>query len=144
VVLYWESQAVIARKDWWSAQATARVEPKPSSKRMGQVNELLELIQALRLMGVNGASMMYLFFERRIEPLQKRCRFGFDFLETKDPSRISTAEMPVGQVLGRVGRVLLDVNTVTYVPLLFSAKNQPKSVQNSSTRVRFVILVFYI
>jgi hypothetical protein len=111
---------------------------------MGQVNELLELIQALRLMGVNGASMMYLFFERRIEPLQKRCRFGFDFLETKDPSRISTAEMPVGQVLGRVGRVLLDVNTVTYVPLLFSAKNQPKSVQNSSTRVRFVILVFYI
>jgi hypothetical protein len=64
-------------------------------------------------MGVTGASMMYSFFERRIQPLQKRCHFGFDYLETEDPSRMFAVELPVGEALRRVGRVLLDVNTVS-------------------------------
>jgi hypothetical protein len=34
---------------------------RPASE-MEQVNELLELIQALKLMGVTGASVMYSFF----------------------------------------------------------------------------------
>lgn len=33
-----------------------------------------------------------------------------------------------------VGRVLLDVKTVLYVPPLFSAKNEPKLVRNSFAR----------
>jgi hypothetical protein len=109
---------------------------------MGQVNELLELIQALKLIGVIGVSVMYLFFKRRIQPLQKRCHFGFDFLETEDPSCMSAAELPADEALRWVGRVPLDVNTVPYVPLLFSAKNEPKSVQNSSTQVLFAIIMY--
>jgi hypothetical protein len=35
----------------------------PPASEMEQVNELLELIQTLKLMGVTGASMMYSFFE---------------------------------------------------------------------------------
>lgn len=41
----------------------------PPPTKMGQVNELIVLIQALEEMGVTGASTMYSFFERRIQPL---------------------------------------------------------------------------
>jgi hypothetical protein len=44
----------------------------------------------------------------------------------------------------RVGRVLLDVNIIPYVPPLFSAKNQPELVRNSFARVLFATLVFCI
>jgi hypothetical protein len=64
---------------------------------MEQVNELLELIQALKLMGVTGASLMYSFFECQIQPLQKRYCLGFDYLETEDPSRMSVEELPMGE-----------------------------------------------
>jgi hypothetical protein len=79
-------------------------------------------------MGVTSASVIYSFFERQIQPLQKRCSFGFNYLEAEDPSHMSAAELPAGEVLRQVGRPLLDVNTVPYVPPLFSAKNQPKPV----------------
>jgi hypothetical protein len=58
----------------------------PPASEMEQVNELFTLIQALKLMGVIGASMMYSFFERRVQPLQKRYRFGFDYLCSEVPS----------------------------------------------------------
>jgi hypothetical protein len=36
--------------------------PSLPASEMDQVNELLELIQALKLIGVTGASLMYSFF----------------------------------------------------------------------------------
>jgi hypothetical protein len=38
---------------------------------MEQVDELLDVIQALKLMGVIGASVMYSFFERRVSAFAK-------------------------------------------------------------------------
>jgi hypothetical protein len=79
---------------------------------MEQVNELLELIQALKLMGVTGESVMYSFFEHWIQPLQKRCYFGFDYIEYEDPSCMSAEELLPGEALKRIGRVLMDVHDV--------------------------------
>jgi hypothetical protein len=53
----------------------------PSDGEMEQVRESIDLIQALKLMGVMGVSVTYSFFEQRIQPLQKRSQFGFDYLE---------------------------------------------------------------
>jgi hypothetical protein len=47
----------------------------------------------------------------------------------KDPSRMCTEELTNDAMLIRVKRVLLDVNTVPYVPELFSAQNPPKPVR---------------
>lgn len=68
----------------------------PSDGEMEQVRESIDLIQALKLMGVTGASVMYSFFERQIQPLQKKSHFGFDYLESKDPSCMSAEELPSG------------------------------------------------
>lgn len=46
-------------------------------------------------------------------------------------------ELPAGDALKQVKRVLLDVNSVPYVPQLYSAKNQPPSVSIQCLQVLF-------
>jgi hypothetical protein len=90
---------------------------------MEQVEELLNVIQALKLMRVTGASIMYSLFERRVQPMQKRCQSGFDYLGPRDPSRMSAEELQPGEALNRVKCVLMDVHSVPYALELFSASN---------------------
>jgi hypothetical protein len=92
---------------------------------MDQDNDLIILIQELKEIGVTGASVMY-SFEWWIQPLHKRDCFGFKYLETKDPSRMSVEELLVGEPQRRVARMLMDIDVVPYVPQLYNAKNTPK------------------
>ncbi|RLM51074.1 hypothetical protein C2845_PMPSC038591 [Panicum miliaceum] len=91
-----------------------------------QVKELLEVISKQKESGVTGVSVLASMYKRRIMPLQKRCRFGFGYLGSNDPSRLSTEVLPSRTALDHVRRVLLNVNTVPYVLKLFSAVNPPK------------------
>jgi hypothetical protein len=102
---------------------------------MDQVRELLDIIEAQKMKGVTGASVMFSFFKRRVQPIQQHHRLGFEYTGPADPSRMCTEELPHEAALQRVQRVLLDVDAVPYVPTLFSARNPPKPV---STRVLFV------
>jgi hypothetical protein len=89
---------------------------------------------------VTGASVMFSFYKRRVQPIQQCCCLGFEYTGPADPSRMCTEELPDEVALQRVQRVLLDVNTVPYVPTLFSAQNPPKPV---SIRLLFVEETFY-
>jgi hypothetical protein len=71
---------------------------------------------------------MFSFYKRRIQPIQQRHCLGFDYTGPADPSRMCVEELPDEVALQRVQRVLLDVDTVPYVPTLFSAQNPPKPV----------------
>jgi hypothetical protein len=95
---------------------------------MIQVRELLETIEAQKKKGVTGASVMFSFYKRRIQPIQQRHCLGFDYTGPADPSRMCAEELPDEVALQRVQRVLLDVDAVPYVPTLFSAQNPPKPV----------------
>jgi hypothetical protein len=86
-------------------------------------------------MGVTGASVMFSFFKRRVQPIQQRHRLGFEYTGAEDPSRMCAEELSDGATLLRVKRVLLDVNTVPYVPGLFFAQSPPRPV---SIRLLFV------
>jgi hypothetical protein len=46
---------------------------------MDQIEELLDTIAAHKLMGVIGASVMFSFFKRRVQPIQQRHRLGFEY-----------------------------------------------------------------
>jgi hypothetical protein len=102
---------------------------------MDQVEELLVIIEAQKLMGVTGASVMFSFFKHRVQPIQQRHRLGFEYTGSADPSHMCAEELSDKAALLRVQRVLLDVDTVPYVPKLFSARNLPKPV---SIRLLFV------
>jgi hypothetical protein len=95
---------------------------------MIQVKELLEAIEAQKKEGVTGASVMFSFYKRHVQPMQQRCCLGFEYTGPADPSRMCTEEVPDKVALQRVQRVLLDVNTVPYVPTLYSARNPPPPV----------------
>ncbi|RLN42142.1 retrotransposon protein, putative, unclassified [Panicum miliaceum] len=94
---------------------------KLNPNQLLQVNKLLELISKQKESGVTGVSVMASMYKRRTMPLQKRCRYGFEYLGSNDPSRLSAKILPSQMALDRVRRVLLDANTVPYVPKLFSA-----------------------
>jgi hypothetical protein len=51
-----------------------------SPRDMSQVNDLLKKIMKLREAGVTGASVVYFWIGRRIQPLQKRARSSFEYL----------------------------------------------------------------
>jgi hypothetical protein len=95
---------------------------------LDQVDELLAIIAAHKEIGVTGVSVMFSFFKRRIQPIQQRHTLGFEYISAEDPSRMCAEELTDDAALIRVRRVLLNVDTVPYVPLLFSAQNPPKPV----------------
>jgi hypothetical protein len=95
---------------------------------MDQVNELLDTIATHKEMGVTGASVMFSFFKCRVQPIQQHHTLRFEYMGAEDPSRMCAEELTDEAPLIRVKRVLMDVNTVPYVPGLFSARSPPKSV----------------
>jgi hypothetical protein len=78
---------------------------------------------------------MFSFFKHRIQPIQQRHILGFEYIGAEDPSRMCAEKLTDDAALIRVRRVLLDVDTIPYVPQLFSAQNPPKLV---SIRLLFV------
>jgi hypothetical protein len=102
---------------------------------MDQVDELLDTIADHKKMGLTGASVMFSFFKRRVQPIQQRHILGFEYKGTEDPSRMCAKELADEATLTRVRRVLLDVDAVPYVPQLFAAQNPPKPV---SVRLLYV------
>jgi hypothetical protein len=96
---------------------------------MDQVDELLALIVAHKEMGVTGAFVMLSFFKRRIQPIQQCHTLGFEYMGAEDPSRMCVEELTDDAALIQVKRMLLDVNTVPYIPELFSAQNPPEPIR---------------
>jgi hypothetical protein len=89
---------------------------------------LLDIIAAQKEIGVTGASVMFSFFKRRIQPIQQRHTLGFEYIGIEDPSRMCAEELTDDDALIRVKRVLLDVDAVPFIPQLFSMQNPPKPV----------------
>jgi hypothetical protein len=58
----------------------------------------------------------------------------------EDPPRICAEELTVDAALIRVKRVLLDVNTVPYIPELFSTQNPPEPVSFRLLGILSVVL----
>jgi hypothetical protein len=73
-------------------------------------------------MEVTGASVMFCFFKRRVQPIQQRHILGFEYKGAEDPSRMCVEELTDEVALTRVRRVLLDVDTSP------TSRNPPKPV----------------
>ena len=113
----------------------------PPESEMGEVQELVGRIQQLKVMNVVAASVVISWLQRRIQPLQKRDRLGFEYLGDKDPSHLSSEPLAGGDALKTVQRVLLDVTSIPYVPKLFCANNPPKQVKISCYQGLFRVLI---
>jgi len=66
---------------------------------MSQIPELLEMIASLRQKGISGEAVAFDWMKRRIQPLQARVTFGFEYKGKNNPSRCSEEEISNGEAL---------------------------------------------
>ena len=96
---------------------------------MSQIPELLEKIASLKQKGLSVEVVAFDWMKRRIQPLQARVTFGFEYQGKNDPSQCLGEEISNGQALHRVQRLF---DKVEHVPHLntFSVLNPPKEVSD--------------
>ena len=93
-----------------------------------QIPELLDRIASLRQKHITGDAVVFDRMKRRIQPLQARETFGFQYQGTSDPSRYSVEEISNGEIFSRVRQLLKNVKHVPIIPDTFSVANPPKLV----------------
>ena len=93
-----------------------------------QVPELLSIIAERRQKNLTGEAVVFDWMKRRIQPLQARETFSFQYQGTIDSSRVSEEEISSEEVFSRIQRLLRNMKKVPVVPDAFSAANPPKQV----------------
>ena len=97
---------------------------------MSQIPEILEMIASLKQKGISGEAVAFDWMKRRIQPLQARVTFGFEYQGKNDPSRYLEEEISNGEVLRRVQRLFEKVEHVPHLLNTFSVLNPPKEVSD--------------
>ena len=97
---------------------------------MSQILELLEMIASLKQKGISGEAVAFDWMKCRIQPLQARVTFGFEYQGKNEPSRCSEKEMSNREALRRVQRLFEKVEHVPHLLNTFSVLNPPKEVSD--------------
>ena len=105
-----------------------------------QIPELLSRIADLRQRNLTGEAIVFDWMKRRVQPLQARETFGFQYQGTTDSSRFLEKEISDEEVFSRILRLLENVKDVPVVPDTFSAANPLKQVLDKSSR--FVVIEY--
>ena len=93
---------------------------------ISQIPYLLKRIVDLKEKWITGEAIVFEWMKRRIQPLQARVTFGFEYQGASDPSRYSTKEISNGEALRRVHRLLEKVDHVPQLLDAFSVSIPPK------------------
>ena len=106
---------------------------KPSWNSRGdgvdQVNFLLGEIERLKAdHRITGASVIVHWILRRIQPLQQRVHFGFQYSEEEDPTRYTRDKISEAEVKDRVARLLKNVVWQLSLSGTFRAGRRPREV----------------
>ena len=88
------------------------------------------MIASLKKKGISGEAVAFDWIKRRIQPIQSRVNFGFEYRGKNDPSRCSEEEISNGEALHRVQRLFEKVEHVPYLLNTFSVLNPPKEVSD--------------
>ena len=91
---------------------------------------MLEMIASLKQKGISGEAVTFDWMKRRIQPLQARVTFGFEYQGKNDLSRCSEKEISNGEALRRVQRLFDMVEHVPHLLNTFSVLNPPKEVSD--------------
>ncbi|RLN12393.1 hypothetical protein C2845_PM09G11830 [Panicum miliaceum] len=112
-----ESSPPSKRRDCWL--------DKLSEENSRDIPELMQQIQAPKDKGFTGESVTYLFFERRIQPLQQRVHLGFEYQGIEDPTRMAKDVPSNEEIMHRVTRLFTGVHSEPYISRLFNSNNPP-------------------
>jgi hypothetical protein len=90
---------------------------------------LLDRIQVLKQLGLNGLEIITSYLRRRIQPLKAREHYGFEYFKVEDPSRMVPAlELTNEEVLERLKKILKGVSVVLHLVPEYRADNPPPAI----------------
>ena len=64
--------------------------------------------------GLSGIGVVASFIRRRVQPVQERIHYGFEYTSLEDPAWVTTDELTEGEVLERIQNVLASVQVIPY------------------------------
>ena len=62
----------------------------------------LKQLSAMKDQGLNGVGVVTSFIRRRVQPLQERVHYGFEYIRLKDPAWVTADELSENEVLERI------------------------------------------
>ena len=69
-------------------------------------------IRAMKDQGLSGVKVDASFFRRRVQPLQERIHYEFEYTGPEDPAWVTTDELMEGEVLERIQNMLASVQVI--------------------------------
>ena len=139
---------MVLHRDQW--ESLSMITPGPPTQRPewnkkpvdnSQIPELLARIAELRQKNLTGEAVVFDWMKRRIQLLQARETFSFQYQGTTDSSRYSKEEISDEEVFSRVQRLLRDVKKVPVVPDMFSVASPSTQVHDKSSR--YVVIEYF-
>ena len=70
------------------------------------IRPFLKQIRAMKDQGLSGVGVVASFIRRRVQPLEERIHYGFEYTGPEDPARVTTNELMKDEVLERIQNVL--------------------------------------
>lgn len=101
---------------------------QPIDSERDQVDELLARIDVLKEKGLTGAVVAASFLKRRVQPLQLRQTWGYEYSGRSDPSRMSPDDISVDEIMVRLNRMLKNVSGIPRIVEEFNHLNKPREV----------------
>jgi len=81
----------------------ARWEKEPmNAMELEGIRLFLKQLSDIKDQGLNGVGIVASFIRRRVQPLQERVHYGFEYIGPKDPARVTTDELIEDEVLERI------------------------------------------
>ena len=85
----------------------ARWEKEPmNAMELEGIRLFLKQLSDIKDQGLNGVGIVASFIRRRVQPLQERVHYGFEYIGPKDPARVTTDELIENEVLERIQDIL--------------------------------------
>ena len=85
-----------------------------SAMELEGICPFLKQIRAMKDQGLSGARLVASFIRRRVQPLQKRIHYGFEYTGPKGHAQVTTDELSEVEVLERIQNVLVSVQVIPY------------------------------
>ena len=93
-----------------------------------QEEELLQRVAVLKNKGVTSATVVFYWHGRQIQPLQKRCHAGFEYIGREDPSRFLSERIHPDEAMALLYSIFEGVDSEPEIPKLYHYKNSPNPV----------------
>ena len=133
----WRAEWFYAGNMWPPLEVHSNAAPVPNARWEKEPMNAMELegirpfpkqLLAMKDQGLNGVGVVTNFIRHRVQPLQKRVQYGFEYIGPQDPCRVTTEELIEDEVLERIQDILQAVLVIPYQYLEPEHQNPPTAV----------------